>query len=240
MSTKKPRSSSKATKADLEAKIAELEAKLNSVSSQLSEPAPQPKHEAKAAPKPARSEEAAPEYSTSSSVYTGNKYYATRQRLAYHPPDKQFRGKVAATVQVSRPAPAPEPEPERAPEPQPESKKSRRIEPPAPRIKYTGGNYYKTRQRLAYHPADKQFKEATAIEFDEPPTVAQVESSTSSESQSQSQSSSDKKSKAEQLAQYEKEYLERVQQQKSEAAKPAEKKSTPSPHGTMPSGWKPS
>lgn len=27
----------------------------------------------------------------SSKIYTGNKYYATRQRLAYHPPDKQFR-----------------------------------------------------------------------------------------------------------------------------------------------------
>src|SRR2546422_6469367 len=38
--------------------------------------------------------EIAPAYAKiSSTTYTGNKYYATRARLAYHPPAKQFRGR---------------------------------------------------------------------------------------------------------------------------------------------------
>ena len=255
---KKPRSTK--TKADLEAKIAELEAKLNAVAAQASKPAetrpspppaPKPQVEQRPPPPPApkptapkpestqtssstQKEEVAPAYSTtSSSGYTGNRYYATRQRLAYHPPDKQYTGQV--TVQVSRPAPAPEPEPTMVePEPQKKKEEPRRIEPPAPTVKYTGENYYRTRQRLAYHPADKQFIQTVAIKFEEAPTVAQVESTTSS------QSSSQKRSRDEELAAYEKEYLERMQQRKAEEAKPAPAPSTAKPHGTMPSGWKPS
>ena len=101
-------------------------------------------------------------------------------------------------------------------------------------MKYTGVNYYKTKQRLAYHPPDKQFIETVAIKFEEAPTVAQVETTTSSQS-----SSSQKKSRAEQFAEYEKEYLERMQQQSKEYEKPEPTPST-KPHGTMPSGWKPS
>ena len=237
---KKPRSTK--TKADLEAKIAELEAKLNALAAQASKPAetrptpppPAPKPQVQqtppppkpAAPKPevaqtsasAQEAEVAPAYAaTSSTGYTGNRYYATRQRLAYHPPNKQFTGQV--TVQVSRPepSPAPEPEPERVePEPQKQKEEPRKIEPSTPTVKYTGENYYRTRQRLAYHPPDKQFIGTVAIKFEEAPTVSQVES-TSSKSTS---SSSQKKSRAEELATYEKNYLERVQQQRAEAEKP--------------------
>jgi len=182
MSTDKPakKTRSTKTKADLEAKIAELEAKLNALAAQASKPAetrptpppPAPKPQVQQRPPPpppspkpestqtsSSTKEVAPAYSTtSSSGYTGNRYYATRQRLAYHPPNKQFTGQV--TVQVSRtePAPAPEPEPARAePESQKQKEEPRRIEPPAPTVKYTGENYYRTRQRLAYHPPDKQF-----------------------------------------------------------------------------------
>ncbi len=108
---KKPRSTK--SKAALEAKIAELEAKLSQLSSQVTPsevratppPAkapPKPKH----APKPAPSlGEVAPAYATISSTgYTGNKYYATRARLAYHPPNKQFRG-----GETMAEAPTPEP-----------------------------------------------------------------------------------------------------------------------------------
>ncbi len=244
MPTDKPakKTRSTKTKADLEAKIAELEAKLNALAAQASKPAetrptsppPAPKPQVQqtppppkpAAPKPevaktsapAQEAEVAPAYAaTSSSGYTGNRYYATRQRLAYHPPDKQFTGQV--TVQVSRPAPppAPEPEPERAePEPQKQKEEPRRIEPPTPTVKYTGENYYRTRQRLAYHPPDKQFIGTVAIKFEETPTVSQVESTRSQSTSSSSQ----KKSRAEELATYEKKYLERVQQQRAEAEKP--------------------
>jgi len=177
---------------------------------------------------------------TSSSGYTGNRYYATRQRLAYHPPDKQFTGQV--TVQVSRPAPPPAPEPEPVmvePEPQKQKEEPRRIEPPTPTVKYTGENYYRTRQRLAYHPPDKQFIGTVAVKFDESPTVSQVESTSSQSNSSQSTSSSQKKSRNEELEEYEKEYLERLKQQRVEAETPQPESSEPSPHGTMPAGWKP-
>lgn len=181
----------KATKADLEAKIAELEAKLSTLSAQVKPTPPPPQ---KASPPPPEPEaEVAPSYSTSSTKYIGNKYYATRQRLAYHPPDKQFTGgQVAQTVQVS---PPPKPAPEPAPEPQQEPKKEKpkRIEVPAPKVNYyTGDNYYRTRQRLAYHPADKQFIELKAVKFDEAPTIAQVEEATSSQMESPKSSSGSK------------------------------------------------
>ncbi|MGI0072591.1 MAG: hypothetical protein ACREA3_02115, partial [Nitrosotalea sp.] len=49
--------------------------------------------------------EVAPAYATiSSSGYTGNKYFATRKRMSYHPADKQFTGSSTTTT-----APPPEP-----------------------------------------------------------------------------------------------------------------------------------
>jgi len=104
------------SKSELEAKIAELEAKINQLSSQVqpsqtrSTPPPAPKP--REAPRPSSesstvSSEVAPAYAnTSSTGYTGNKYYATRARLAYHPPDKQFKGEPVVTTQ--KPAPTPE------------------------------------------------------------------------------------------------------------------------------------
>ena len=107
---RKPRSTKKST-SELEAKIAELEAKLNQLSPQV-KPAPSKTTHPPPAPKPSSvsSGEVAPAYATTSSTgYTGNRYYATRARLSYHPPDKQYKGESVATVQV---APAP-PKPKR-------------------------------------------------------------------------------------------------------------------------------
>ena len=227
----------KATKADLEAKIAELEAKLGALSAQVSKPtSPPPKPAETRAPPPKPEPEVAPAYSTTSSTkYTGNKYYATRQRLAYHPSDKQFRGgQVAQTVQVSPPPKsAPEPAPELQQEPKKE--KPKRREAPAPKVNYyTGENYYRTRQRLAYHPPDKQFIQPKAIKFEEAPTAAQVEEATSS--QDESRPSKGKRLRDEKLAEYEKEYFERLEKQKAEAAKP--KPAPAKQRGTMPTGWK--
>ena len=191
---KKARSSTKkVTTAQLEAKIAELEAKLTSLSAQVKPaevkapppkpaevkaPPPKPAEVKAPPPSPAEPAEVAPAYSSvSASSYTGNRYYATRQRLAYHPANKQFRGgQVAVTVQISPPpqVEAPTPEPEPAPQPAPKEE-PRRIEPPAPRVKYTGDNYYGTRRRLAYHPPDKQFIGTKTITFEETPSAPQVE-----------------------------------------------------------------
>src|SRR3989454_5675390 len=103
-STKKVKGASRA--AELEAKIAELEEKLANLSSQVrpSEARPPPpKPESKPAPESSYTEpapgEIAPAYAKiSSTTYTGNKYYATRARLAYHPPAKQFRGTTPSTT----------------------------------------------------------------------------------------------------------------------------------------------
>src|SRR2546422_9890647 len=78
-------------------------------------PAPKPEHKqtpkhdvAEKSDMPQATGEVAPAYATISSTgYTGNKYYATRRRLAYHPPNKQYTGGGLATAA----APAPEPKP---------------------------------------------------------------------------------------------------------------------------------
>ncbi|MDE1845415.1 MAG: hypothetical protein KGI10_08835, partial [Thaumarchaeota archaeon] len=94
------------------------------------EPKPQPRPAASgpthgtlpAGMKPAPKPEAAPEVSAreplvgevapayakiSSTGYTGNKYFATRKRLSYHPADKQFTG--SSTTTTTAPQPAAEP-----------------------------------------------------------------------------------------------------------------------------------
>ena|SRR5260370_1176182 len=118
---RKPRSSTKKSTSELEAKIAELEAKLGLLSSQVkpaeqhakpAPPPPKPKEEPKSSTSSVSSGEVAPAYATTSSTgYTGNKYYATRARLSYHPPDKQYKGESAAaqTVQVAPEPPKPKP-----------------------------------------------------------------------------------------------------------------------------------
>ncbi|MDE1814283.1 MAG: hypothetical protein KGI05_06430 [Thaumarchaeota archaeon] len=64
--------------------------------------------------------EVAPAYAKISSTgYTGNKYFATRKRLSYHPSDKQFTGSVSTTSTVTTTAPPPP-----APEPKHESQTS--------------------------------------------------------------------------------------------------------------------
>ena len=126
-STKKVTGASRA--AALEAKIAELEAKLANMSSQVRPSEgrpPPPKPESKQAPEPSYVEpapgEIAPAYAKiSSTTYTGNKYYATRARLAYHPPNKQFRGTTVSSTLV--------PSPEREAAPQPSTSTSRGTRP---------------------------------------------------------------------------------------------------------------
>src|SRR5256885_392966 len=73
-------------------------------------PPPKPKEVPASSTSLASSGEVAPAYATTSSTgYTGNKYYATRARLSYHPPDKQFKGQsgTAQTVQVAPTPPKP-------------------------------------------------------------------------------------------------------------------------------------
>ncbi|VVC05768.1 Uncharacterised protein [uncultured archaeon] len=75
-------------------------------------PATQPASSTYAAPEAG---EVAPAYATiSSTEYTGNRYFATRKRLSYHPSDKQFTGSSTTTTTTTAPPPSPPaPEPER-------------------------------------------------------------------------------------------------------------------------------
>ncbi|MGB9003483.1 MAG: hypothetical protein WCC52_06740, partial [Nitrosotalea sp.] len=56
--------------------------------------------------------EVSPTYAKLSSTgYSGNKYFATRPRLSYHPANKQFKGEVTTTRTYTTTAPPPAPEP---------------------------------------------------------------------------------------------------------------------------------
>ncbi|TSA16589.1 MAG: hypothetical protein D4R72_06470 [Nitrosopumilales archaeon] len=138
-STKKSTSELEAKIAELEAKLGQLSSQVKPAEQHARPappPAPKPKPAASGPthgtlpagmappPKPTVAEtakqvssteeravgEVAPAYATTSSTgYTGNKYFATRARLSYHPPDKQFKGGSATsqTVQVAPEQPKP-------------------------------------------------------------------------------------------------------------------------------------
>src|SRR5574340_953182 len=75
-------------------------------------PAPKPETAPEVSAREPLVGEVAPAYAKISSTgYTGNKYFATRKRLSYHPADKQFTGSsttTATTTTTAPPAPAPE------------------------------------------------------------------------------------------------------------------------------------
>ncbi|MGI0027140.1 MAG: hypothetical protein ACREAD_04790 [Nitrosopumilaceae archaeon] len=74
-------------------------------------PPPKPKEVPASSTSSESSGEVAPAYATTSSTgYTGNKYFATRARLSYHPPNKQFKGEPATQTSKSSSPPAPEPQ----------------------------------------------------------------------------------------------------------------------------------
>ena len=93
---RKSRSTKKST-SELEAKLSQLSPQVKPAQVKTTPPPPKPR------PSSVSSSEVAPAYATLSSTgYTGNRYYATRARLSYHPPDKQYKGESqAATVQVA-------------------------------------------------------------------------------------------------------------------------------------------
>src|SRR6185312_7135840 len=109
--------------AELEAKLANLSSQVKPAEQKPAQTSPPPKpaasgpthgtlptgmkpaEEPKPAPEPKTSAhepsvgEVAPAYSKISSTgYTGNKYFATRKRLSYHPADKQFTSSSTTTT----------------------------------------------------------------------------------------------------------------------------------------------
>ncbi len=118
--------------AELEAKLSNLSSQVKPAEAPKPEPKPQPRPAAsgpthgtlpagmKPAPKPESTPEptttgaeltgeVAPAYAKISSTgYTGNKYFATRKRLSYHPANKQFTGSSTTTT-TAPPAEPPKP-----------------------------------------------------------------------------------------------------------------------------------
>jgi hypothetical protein len=117
--------------AELEAKLSNLSSQVKQSEAPKPEPKPQQRPAASGpthgtlpagfkpaeAPKPEPAQqssyaepssgEVAPAYAKISSTgYTGNKYFATRKRMSYHPADKQFTGSSTTTTTAP---PAPEP-----------------------------------------------------------------------------------------------------------------------------------
>ncbi|MBT4326560.1 MAG: trans-sialidase, partial [Candidatus Nitrosopelagicus sp.] len=112
-----------------------------------------------------------------------------------------------------------------------------------------GNKYFATKQRLAYHPEAKKFgtwiNDAPAsgqAKATPPPPPPPPPQQTSGQTAS---SGSSGKSKQEQLEDYEKEYLVRLEQQKADQAKAAADEAAAaaaaaqSSKGSMPKGWTP-
>jgi len=71
-------------------------------------PKPEPTPEPTSTASTPSAGEVAPAYAKISSTgYTGNKYFATRKRLSYHPADKQFTGTSTTTAQTAAEPPKP-------------------------------------------------------------------------------------------------------------------------------------
>ncbi|MGI0059632.1 MAG: hypothetical protein ACREBJ_07670 [Nitrosotalea sp.] len=71
-------------------------------------PKPEPAPETTSHPHEPSAGEVAPAYAQISSTgYTGNKYFATRKRLSYHPSDKQFTGSSSTGPQPAAEPPKP-------------------------------------------------------------------------------------------------------------------------------------
>jgi len=245
MATK--RKSTKTTRKDLESKIAELESKLSKLSSQLeSKPAPKaeapkpeakpaeapkpeakpaeapkpeakpaeaPKPEAKPAevPKPAAEEKAAPPATIAEAMeaavqnYPMTSFHDYRAKVTgYSPAPNRYFGRITAPVG--------------------QTVHTNWNLQKAAVTGYTANSdqYYATRQRMAYHPADKMFVgygltvEGVEVQTQQAPPPPQPESAQQAPPPQQTTASSGG-SKKSQLDTYESEYMERLEREAREA-----------------------
>ena len=242
------------TKKDLESKIAELEAKLTKLATQL---------EAKLAPKPAEAKPAEapkPAETTSQPPATVQaaleNAYMNARMTSFH----DYRAKVTGY------SPAPNRYYVRLTAPVGTVPTRNWNDQKAKVTGYTAvsNQYYATRARLAYHPADKKFGSFSGINMSVEGVAAQAQQTPTpeppkpakgtlpkgmGETPSQQQSTyagNDGKSRQEKLAEYEANYLQRLEQQRIDEEKAfdelleaeAKARSTAS-RGTLPKGFEP-
>ena len=257
----------KQTKQDLENKIAELEAKLNKLATQLEakptapkpaevkpaevKPTPKPA-ETKPTPKPAEVKpaetkaqppltiQAALENSYQNSKMTDFHWYRANV-TGYSPaPNRYFVRRTAPVGKV------------------PTSNWSNQ-KAKVPGYTQPSNQYFATRARLAYHPADKMFGGFSGTSLTVDGSVAQAQTyqappppkpskgtlpKGTGETQVSSYAGNSGKSKKEQLEEYEKDYLQRLTQQRIEEEQAYQKvveseakSRANSPRGTLPKGF---
>ena len=249
------------TKKDLEKKIAALEAKLNKLSSQLTKPAepkPQAKPaEAKPQAKPAEAKPQAKPAETKPQAKTNEKpqppatlqealenAYRTAPTSDFH----QYRAKVTGY------SPAPNRYFVRSTAPVGKVPTTNWNDQKANVTGYTqpSNQYFATRQRLAYHPADKTFGSFSGVEMSvdgvvlqraEPPKQADKQLEVA-QTNAESSSQGNEKSKKQQLEDYETNYLQRLEQQKiddeleyQKALAEETQTRTKQTHGALPKGF---
>jgi len=262
------------TKKDLESKIAELEAKLTKLATQLeAKPAPKPAEAKPAEVKPAEAKPAEvkpaeakpaeapkPAETTSQPPATVQaaleNAYMNARMTSFH----DYRAKVTGY------SPAPNRYYVRLTAPVGTVPTRNWNDQKAKVTGYTAvsNQYYATRARLAYHPADKKFGSFSGINMSVEGVAAQAQQTPTpeppkpakgtlpkgmGETPSQQQSTyagNDGKSRQEKLAEYEADYLQRLEQQRIDEEKAfdelleaeAKARSTAS-RGTLPKGFEP-
>ena len=197
----------KTTKKDLEAKIAQLEAKLSGISSKAGETAkkaPPPKPKPAEAPKPS-AQKAAPPATIAQALENAwqnypagsNTHYYKEHTTGFTPGTNRYYGRLHAPVGT-------------APTTDWNLQKLKGTSP-AP-----SNQYFATRQRLAYHPADRNFTgyglvvEGAAAQAQQAPPPPQAEP------QQQTTASSGGSSKQSDLEAYENDYMARLDQEEKE------------------------
>ena len=234
------------TKADLEDKIAKLEAKLTKLSEQL-ETKPAPAKPAEVKPAPAKAKPAEPKKDTlpkgsekkpaevPKPKETPKQVPATfneaLESAYYTSPMTDFH-KYRATVTGYSPSPNRYYVRQHAIVGKVPTTNWNEQKMKVPGYTQPSNQYFATRARLAYSPADKKFGSFSGVRMTvegvaiqdkkpEPPKVAPKPSGTlpKGTAQTQSSSSANAKSKAQQLDDYEKEYMQRLEQSKIDQQK---------------------
>jgi len=256
------------TKKDLEEKIAELEAKLTKLATQIEAkpPEPKPAETKPAEPKPAETKPAEPKPAETKPAEPKPAEVPKPAETAKQPPatftealeDAYYTSPMSDyhKYRVSVPSYSPAP-----------NRYFVRLHAPVGKVPTTNWNdqkaavtgytqpsnqYFATRQRLAYSPADKTFGSFSGVAMSvegvsiqekkqEPPKEAPKPKATT-QTQSPPPSTTKSKSRAKELEEYEKDYMQRLEQEGIEQQKAAEvaassQASAGSARGSLPKGF---
>ena len=239
------------TKEDLESKITELEEKLSKLAEQLEAPAPKPAEVKPAEVKPAEVKPAEAPKPTETTTQPPVTYQAALEDAYYNSTMTDTHKYKAMTPGYS---PAPNRYYVRQHAPVGKVPTSNWNDQKAKVSGYTqpSNQYFATRARLAYHPADKTFGSFSGVNMSvegveikaqqtpppEPPKPAETTTQQAPPPQQSSSSSNTGKSKQQVLEEYEAEYLNRVTTKiKTESPTESPPSDSKSKKGSLPKGF---